>query len=370
MTRISAAGNHFIEMHVERWQLLQRNEDGTETVIFSVSPGQPMRYTSAFATSRHLPSGGVLPAEHIRQVVVGWSHEDESWHLGMLLVQDLADVRGSRWCEIAWWPDPDLNVFGDMAQKAGQTLAQALVRPFYRVEPRPDKKPPEPPMPELPLNLGLWKMRRMDANQLELKRSTRWTASQSLRLLWYAFWGVVYLALSLMTLRADLALPNAGTLLPNPDILPYLGLATAAVLGLMTLSVLYQLLTSPNRIVVDGAEHRIMGLRGNTKRWEKPASNLCDVYVSEVVKVRGKKRTVYHGELNLRLANGSFYCLIEQPDKKEANLENGYKATVPSDEDTLLTIVPGETLDDLQAAGLHIAKTMGDLPCWYDHRAR
>ena len=93
-------------------------------------------------------------------MVLGWSWDAEAWHLGVLLTDTIATLRGSRWCEIARWPDPDNDLYREIALQAGQTLSQALDRPFNLI---PVRKPtqvakPEPvPLPQLPLDLQDWR---------------------------------------------------------------------------------------------------------------------------------------------------------------------------------------------------------------------
>src|SRR6185369_11802124 len=134
MDRISAAGNLTIEVKPESWRLIV-NGNSQERVLVEVSPGEPIRYIPTFAAKRRLPDTGKLPIENIQRVVLGWSNEDESWHLGLLLTPELASARGSRWCEIALWPDPVVNVFSDISSQAGRTLARTITRPFNLIEP-------------------------------------------------------------------------------------------------------------------------------------------------------------------------------------------------------------------------------------------
>ena len=376
MTRISAAGNFLIDMDATDWRLVQYDEDGNETTILRVTLGEPLQYTGDFAASHHLPSGGILPGDYIRQVVVGWSYEDEAWHLGLLLARDLADARGSRWCEIAWWPDPDLAVFGDIAQSAGQKLAQVLAKPLNSVSPRPQEKAQEPPLPELPLEIGVWRLEQLEEKKLVLIRKRKWALARVARFSWYLFWAVIYFLLSFATLNSDLALPNAGTLLPSPKLLPYLGLAVGGVLILMAFYHVYELLKSANRIIVDGQDHCVLGLRGSSKRWEQTGNNLCDIYVTHVVKQKRKKYVAYYSELNLHLTDGGFFCIIKQPSKEKnvgrtpAEKTKETSQNESEENESLAELTAWSKLNPLQAIGLHIAKTLGDMPCWDDLRVR
>lgn len=373
MTRISAAEHLVIEMDFANWQLIQLDEEGDRTLVMDAKLNEPLRYSSTFATSRHLPAGGVLPVEYIRQVVVGWSYEDETWHLGLLLVPDLADARGSRWCEIARWPDPDQDLFNDLARAAGESLAEKLSKPLNCVSPQSDRAAQELTLPELPLNIGVWALDRVDDQRLSLVRGRKWVLAQFVRLVWYFAWAAVYIVLSVTTLNSDLALPNAGAMLPSPEILPYLGFATAAILLLMGFYLFFRILTSTNRILVDGATHRVVGLRGKSQKWEKTGNNLCDVYVTQIIKDKKRKRTIFHGELNLRQTDGAFYRILEQPNKTEEPLAADNEAQSGETlvaEEAVLPLSPSNNLSNLQAAGLHIAQTLGGLPCWYDQRIR
>src|SRR5690606_22994099 len=118
-----------------------------------------LRYSKSFGTTRRLPESGFIESQEVQQVVLGWQQTDESWHLGLILQPELADVRGSRWCELVYWPDPDITVFQDLAQTTGQELAQLLGIPFYVIPPQVvEKTVPRRDLPPLPLNFGDWQM--------------------------------------------------------------------------------------------------------------------------------------------------------------------------------------------------------------------
>lgn len=374
MKQVAAAENLTITMETSRWRLMTNpnGDPNGERLILEANSGEPLRYQPPFAATRRLPRTGELPVDYIREVVVGWSHTDEAWHLGLLLGPSLAEARGSRWCEIAYWPDPDRTVFYELAHEAGQTLAQTLGRPFGLIQPRP--LPVEDarslPLPPLPARCGEWLLdydERLAEGSLVFTRARRWATARITRIGWYAFWIVVYFLLSISTLRTDLALPNAGTMLPNPEMLPYLGLAAAFVLLVMIGFSLYELFTQPNRLVVDSQQRSISATRGKRIRWQWWAQDIQSVYVTQVVNRRGKKRIVYHAELNLHLGGGDFRQILQQAEQDEASLvaSDGQPA-----EDGVQLLQPGGTLSEIQAVGVHLAAALGGLPCWYDQRVR
>lgn len=356
MDRISAAGNLTIEMKPEGWRLIA-NGGGQEQVLIEAAPGQPLRYLPLFAQKRRLPDTGALGSDQIQRVVLGWSNQDESWHLGLLLGPELAAARGSRWCEIARWPDPDTNVFGDLAAQAGRSLASVLGSSFNLIEPQPGAvAATPPPLPALPLKLDDWTLEK--ANTLQFRRGGQWARGRIMRIVWYALLVVVYVALSLLTLRGQIALPR-------PEFLPYLGLAVAALLVLGILFTLYQLFTTPNRIVLDAGKHQIRALNGRRVRWQLHPADFQSVYVSQTLSKKSSEpsdpSTFSYGELNMLLTNGKFKYLLDISERFKS------RENVSSRDDALVELTPENVHSDLQAAGVYVAQALG-VPCWYDRR--
>ncbi|MBI5667049.1 MAG: hypothetical protein HZC41_03505 [Chloroflexi bacterium] len=356
MDRISAAGNLIIEMKPESWRLIA-NGGGQEQVLVEAAPGQPLRYVPVFAQKRRLPDTGALSSDQIQRVVLGWSNQDESWHLGLLLGSELASVRGSRWCEIARWPDPDTSVFGEMATQAGRSLASALGRSFNFIEPQPGavEAPPPPPLPALPLHLDDWTLEQ--AKMLQFRRSGKWARARVIRIIWYTLLIVVYVALSLLTLQGQIALPK-------PEFLPYLGLAVAALLALGIIYTLFQLLLTPNRIIVDAATRQITARAGSRQRWRLQPAEYQAVYVSQTLAKRSGAdgASVFsYGELNVLLTNGKFKYLLDVSERFKSS------EMVPTRSDLLVELKQETVHTDLQAAAMYVAQALA-VPCWYDRR--
>jgi hypothetical protein len=371
MSQIFAAENQIIDYDAQRWRLLINSNGAGPRVVVEAAPGMPLRYVPSFANTRRLPQGGALPVDYVVQVVLGWSNHDEAWHLGLVLNRDLADTRGSRWCEIAHWPDPDTTTFIDLARQAGETLAHTLDRPFVVIPPRIDRAapPPPPPLPDLPLSCGLWTLERVQpADVIQFTRSRRWATSRLTRMVWYAFWVVVYVLLAVTTLNTDLALPNAGTMLPNPELLPYLGLLAAGVLVLMTLYMLGELFTRPNRIVLDFDGRSIAALRGDRERWRYTDRDVQSVYVTHVVQRKGRRRIVQQSELNLHFGGGRFRQVLQQAEQDDL-LEAAENGVLVEDE-AVVPLARGASVTDYQSAALYVAEALGGVPCWYDQRLR
>jgi hypothetical protein len=361
MGRISAGNNLTIDMESNRWRLMT-NGDGSERVLVEASSGQPLRYMPTFGVRRRLPDTGALPTQYIQRVVLGWSLKDEAWHLGLLLEPELAEVRGSRWCEVAHWPDPERDLYADIASQAGVKLAEAVTRPFDLIPPRLQDITPSAPaaMPALPVTIDLWTLSRLNDTQLEFKRSPLWSRSKVLRVLWYTFWAAIYVLLSVKTLQGVIALPK-------PEFLPYLGLASAVVLIFLVLHLLYQLFSEPNRIVVDSAARTVSGLRGNGKRWRVTADQMKAIYVSQVVSRKPKrdKRTIHYGELNLYLKDGGFRFLLDngQVEEKLASFDE-----TPAEEQ-VMPLTPDLTASSIQVAAAHMGRAL-DVPVLYDQRLK
>jgi hypothetical protein len=357
MDRISAAGNLTIEVKPDSWKLIV-NGNSQERVLVEASPGEPLRYIPTFAAKRRLPDTGKLPVENIQRVVLGWSNDDESWHLGLLLTPDLASARGSRWCEIARWPDPDVNVFSDIASQAGRTLARTIMCPFNLIEPQVQTTPKPvvmPPLRDLPLEFDLWTLEKIQ-DSLQFTLAPRWNRSHLLRVVWYVLLVVVYVILSVTTLSGIIALPK-------PEFLPYLGLATAVLLVCIIIYTVYQLITQPDHITIDGTS--VSATHGSRERWRLDNVAIDSVYVSEIVNRKGKKRIVHHSELNLHLQDGSFFRLIDQPQ----SVDDLLTPEDTPDTEAVLGLTPLSAYTDMQMAGLWVSQAL-NVPCWYDRRSR
>lgn len=363
--QIAAAENMLILFDPGIWRLTQHTDFGPDRAVLEARP-DGLLFNEDFALTRRLPAIGKLPAKYVRQVVVGWSHDDDAWHLGLLLARDLADIRGSRWCEVANWPDPDPDVFLELATHAGEALAQTLDVPFNLIEPRPEGDRPRPvELPPLPIDLGTWKLESVSDGVLALVRAPRWRLSHILRILWYLFWVGIFTLLSVATLENNLALPNSGILLPEPELLPYLGIGVTLVLLGMTAYLVYELLTLPTNITIDGPNGEIITLHDQRIRSRQSRAALQSIYVTHVIKQRRQRNFIKHGEINLYLTNARFEQLVEQEARDEE--EADYARSLDLD-DGVIPLQPAETLSDLQAVGLHIARTLGDIPCFYDQR--
>lgn len=359
MDRITAAGNLTIEMDDERWRLLT-NGGGEERIMVEALTGRSLRYVPRFAQTRRLPGEGILPTSQVYRVVLGWSAQDEAWHLGLLLGPELAEVRGSRWCEVAHWPDPQQDVFQASAQRAGEALALVMGRPFYLVPPASSttRTAPQAALPALPITCGEWSLAQTARGELQMERAPGWKSKLYRRAIWYTFWVVIYVALSVLSLTANIAPPN-------PPFLPLLGLLTAVILIGLVIRSIYQATMTTDRIVVDPLRRHIRGLAGARERWRFTAGDLRSVYVSQVVskKRRDGKQSTFYDELNLHLKNGQFHYIldIEQTDEIRSLPED-----LPEG-DAVLSLDASNIHSNTQAAGVYIAQALGVL-CWYDRR--
>lgn len=362
MDRIAAADNLTIELDEARWRLIA-NGAGEMRVLVEALPGQPMRYISGFASSRRLPEAGALDTEDIQRVVLGWSEQDSAWHLGLLLETPLAQARGSRWCEIARWPDPDATQHDGPATRAGAGLAHIVDRPFSRIAPQAapapqPEQPPAPALPELPLELDLWTLTRADA-ALTLVRAPAYARGLVRRSLWYGLWVVVYAVLIVTNYTSGIAPAR-------PEFLPLLGLLAAVVLLALIVRNVYWLLTQPDRIVIDPAARAVTALRGRRQRWHFAAGAVEAVYVSQVAdRSRSGKISYSYGELNLQLADGRFWFILSMTHSIDTLREPDADALSSE----VATLTPHDVYTPLQAAGAHIAAAL-DVPCRDDRRIR
>jgi hypothetical protein len=369
MERISAARNLSIENQPEYWRLIV-NGGGSERILVEARPGEPLRYVTTFGAQRRLPASGILPVENVERVVLGWSRQDEAWHLGLLLSDDLAQTRGSRWCGLAFWPDPELDLYRDIAGQAGQTLAQKLARPFTIVPP-PAAAPREgaaakasaaATLPQLPITLHEWTLSCPREGLLVLALGARWGRARLLRALWFLFLSAVFLVLSIRSLEGIIA-PT------QPAFLPYLGIASAVFLLGASLRLILTTLTRERRIEIDTASRTIRAVSGGRTRWMLTADDLRGVYASHSLgksRQNGQQRAVQYGELNLALTNGAFRWLLQHgPTDEFIAAPDGDAQSLKTERVIALTPPAAQTL--LQAAALHIAQALG-VPAYFDQR--
>jgi len=362
MNRISAGGNLSIEIQPHNWRLLANGAD-LEHPLVEVSDHEPLRYIPAFGSTRRLPDTGILPTQYIQRIVLGWSHEDEAWHLGFLLEPELARPRGSRWCEIVHWPDPDGHMQEDAARQAAESLAQTVDRPFHFVPPRVAAAVEAPvPMPPLPEKLDDWSIRLTETGQIEAVRDSQAGRSRFLRGIWYLLLSIVYLALSGLTLTNGIALPR-------PEILPYVGLAAALLLFILALRALLFPDKQIDRLVVHPEAKAIRGLSRGGERWRYEVDDLQAVYVSQVVQKPNKNgvQTIPYGELNLHMVDGQFQHVLQQG-ATELKLSHEAEIGLQTYQDGVFLLTNAAAQSSMQALGLHIAQMLG-LPCYYDARA-
>lgn len=376
MIEISAADNITIQIDADQWRLLSYAESGTETELLHVRPQQALTFHPDFALTRHFPTDGTLTLEYISMVVLGWSHDDSAWHLGLLLSDEFAQLRGSRWCEVAHWPEPEPSVFQELAEQAGRELARIIEVDFRVVPPReasadqPTPPAPEPKreitLPEPPFNFGAWEFERKPDGTLQFVRTPRWRNGRLMRIMFYGVMTVIYVVLSVATLQSKLALPNSGVLLPSPEYLPYLGLFSAGVTLFITLLTLHELLFKVNVIHIE--PERIAGLRGDRGRWEIPVDDLESIYITHILSTQRKHVFVKHGEINAHTKAGVFVKLMEQSED-----ETEQKRGLPDQrvESFVMALQPEEDLTDLQTAAWHIRQTLrGEIACYYDQRRK
>ncbi len=280
-----------------------------------------------------------------------------------MLRPELAEARGSRWCEVAAWPDPDRSVYDSVATRAGETLAQSLSRPFYLVPPKVEETViPQQPLLPLPLKVAIWTLNGNPDVQLEWVRDASWARQTVRRVLWYLFWIVIYILLVVTSFTAGIAPVT-------PWFLPYLGIFSIFVLVGLVGYHSYHLLTRPDRLVLDKATRSLRALRGTSERWRLTADELQAVYVSQILQKPNRRNTdnkpvSYYSELNLQLSNGNFHYILNTDQAQE------YRSS-PEDftvEETVKPLNPNDSQTPLQAAGLYMAQILG-LPCWYDQRS-
>ncbi len=398
-----------VDYSQDRWRLIEIKDPTTPSLIVEAKKGAPFRYNGHFGRSRDLPENGEILGADLRQVVLGWSETAQAWQLGLTLSPEISLTRASRWFELLRISQAESTLDEEATTQLGQALAQVLALPFIAAatsEEEPEPEPEPAPLADLPLTLGRWRLHIAEAetraiekaepSALRLSRGPGWRRHQQWQLAKYALLAAIYLWVAGATLTSDLGLPNAGTLIgsltdalglsaiegfpPNDRLLPYLGLAVAALLVLALLRRAWLNLRVAHTFLIDPIDQSISAWRGRRQLWKISADALQAVYVSEVIKFGGgrlgpfsrrQRLIVQHGEINLQLRDGNFRPLIIEGEKVLTPLRPA--AELQAEKDRALGISPLEPADAttaLQAVATHIAHSLGALPLWYDRRDR
>ena len=364
MTRVSAANNTVIEIDQSYWRILTTPEfigaTQEETLVLEATFNAGIiRYSSDFASSRHLPKDGTLAVQHIQRVVLGWNLEDKTWHLGLVLDNPLATIRNNRWCELLHWPDPDQHVFKSLALDVGQSLARILECPFnLMIQGQLDTASATPSLPSLPIHIQGWVFKETDESFMVLERTPHWVNNNIHKFFWYSIWAMTYSILSAATLTSNIAQPS-------PFYLPHIGIVIALLFIVLAVATVYTLRRTPRCLILDTSLKQIYGTQSNRNNplWSLQRHQIDSVYVSQVVIKSPKGNTqLIHSALNLRLTNGHYHNLfsIDHPDPLDCHIQD-YATVTPLSAEIVET--------HLQGIGVYIGDIF-QVPVWYDHRIK
>ena len=376
MTQITVSDNFVVDYSDQQWRLIRISDHEEQNARVTVEVGGGFCYNSYFADIHDLPDEGEIAADDIIEVTLGWSYKTDAWQLSVVLSPDLAAGRLSRGCEALRFIDPDMSAYEQEAKDVGQALADVLGKPFV-ITPPEEAPPPEPiPLADLPLDIGIWRLQAgapivsgAAPSEVRFVRNKSWARAKMRQIAWYGLLTAVYVWVAAASISSELALPNTGTLIPNPQILPYMGIGVAVLLILLIGQRAWQFMREPDAILISSYEGSVIALRGRQVRWKVNAKNVQSVYVSELVKKRSRRPTVYHSEINLHLVKGRFRRVMAE-DRKLANpLLPGADPLSEQDRGTGVAVLdPKQASTALQAAAVHIAACLDDLPVWHDRR--
>jgi len=378
MTEITVSDNFVVDYGAKHWHLIRINDHKERNARVAVKAGGGFRYDNFFANTRDLPDEGEISAVEIDEVVLRWSYEADAWRLAITLSPDLSATRSGRYCEVLRFIDPDQSVYEQDAKRVGEALAAVLDKPFVNVSPSAAPLPKPIPLIDLPLEVGIWHLQAGTAataagggpGEVRFVRSKSWLRAKMRQIVWYALLALIYAWVSAASINSELALPNAGTLIPDPQILPYLGLGVAVLLLLFIAQQLWHILREPDTILISSYEQGIIALRSDRVCWREDARKVQSVYASELVKKRGRQPIVHHSEINLHLVGGGGFrrIIVEDAKLTDVLLPGMDPQAAMSQAVGITALEPHQVSTALQASAIHISACLDGLPVWYDRR--
>lgn len=378
MTEITVSDNFVVDYGAKHWHLIRINDHKERNARVAVKAGGGFRYDNFFANTRDLPDEGEISAVEIDEVVLRWSYEADAWRLAITLSPDLSATRSGRYCEVLRFIDPDQSVYEQDAKRVGEALAAVLDKPFVNVSPSAAPLPKPIPLIDLPLEVGIWHLQAGTAataagggpGEVRFVRSKSWLRAKMRQIVWYALLALIYAWVSAASINSELALPNAGTLIPDPQILPYLGLGVAVLLLLFIAQQLWHILREPDTILISSYEQGIIALRSDRVCWREDARKVQSVYASELVKKRGRQPIVHHSEINLHLVGGGGFrrIIVEDAKLTDVLLPGMDPQAAMSQAVGVTALEPHQVSTALQASAIHISACLDGLPVWYDRR--
>ncbi len=378
MTEITVSDNFVVDYGAKHWHLIRINDHKERNARVAVKAGGGFRYDNFFANTRDLPDEGEISAVEIDEVVLRWSYEADAWRLAITLSPDLSATRSGRYCEVLRFIDPDQSVYEQDAKRVGEALAAVLDKPFVNVSPSAAPLPKPIPLIDLPLEVGIWHLQAGTAataagggpGEVRFVRSKSWLRAKMRQIVWYALLALIYAWVSAASINSELALPNAGTLIPDPQILPYLGLGVAVLLLLFIVQQLWHILREPDTILISSYEQGIIALRSDRVCWREDARKVQSVYASELVKKRGRQPIVHHSEINLHLVGGGGFrrIIVEDAKLTDVLLPGMDPQAAMSQAVGVTALEPHQVSTALQASAIHISACLDGLPVWYDRR--
>ena len=163
-----------------------------------------------------------------------------------------------------------------------------------------------------PLQLEGWQLASEPQSQgFTIARAPGWRAGQYRQAARRLLTGLLFLALSVVSLRSGLATPNPGLLLPEPALLPALALLVGAVFVLQAGVGALRARRAPIQFrVLPGEPSSLQWRCDEHAPWEDVAAEAQAVVVSERLNRRGKNTEASWGALHIWLAEGSLRDIL------------------------------------------------------------
>ena len=242
-----------VELDSTRWRLVQDYDNGKSLRTLVDADASSIKFHPVLAETYQLSSVDVENTRIVK-VVLGWTPQDQHWHLGLYVNGGSGGELS--WCRLTTWTSEQMA----QAKSAGEALSQIINSPFHLVDaninndeeasslmedatqPSMQTSPQKIHPVSMPIQVGDWMLRAVPQG-IAWQLTGSWMMRQVVHILFFAGTFALFLVLGAGALRSGLAPVT-------PEWLPLIAFAIALVLVYSMFDNIWQLIMK-RQVIVD-----------------------------------------------------------------------------------------------------------------------